>query len=116
MNIRNHNNIKIIVPKELKLGKKTQKVIGKSITPKCQLKWDTFYEKQLSGNQFGIYWTKLNVSKALSSSNGNVCISLATQNIDYKKMGKSNSKYICKCHLCKNEIESLIHLFLIQVS
>ena len=78
MNIRNHNNIKIIVPKELKLGKKTQKEIGKSITPKCQLKWDTFYEKQLSGNQFGIYWTKLNVSKALSSSNGNACISLAT--------------------------------------
>ena len=86
MNIRNHNNIKIIVPKELKLGKKPQKVIGKSITPKCQLKWDTFYEKQLSGNQFGIYWTKLNVSKALSSSKKwNVCISLATQNIDYKK-------------------------------
>jgi hypothetical protein len=55
LNIRNHNNIKIIVPKELKLGKKTQKEIGKSITPKCQLKWDTFYEKQLSGNQFGIY-------------------------------------------------------------
>jgi hypothetical protein len=44
--IRNHNNIKIIVPKELKL-KKTQKVIGKPIIPKCQLKWDTFYEKQL---------------------------------------------------------------------
>ena len=85
MNIRNHNNIKIIVPKELELGKKTQKVIGKSITPKCQLKWDTFYEKQLSGNQFDIYWTKLNLSKALSSSNGNVCISLSTQNIDYKK-------------------------------
>jgi hypothetical protein len=47
--IRNHNNIKIIVPKELKL-KKPQKVIGKPITPNCQLKWDTFYEKQLSGN------------------------------------------------------------------
>jgi hypothetical protein len=27
-------------------------------------------------------------------------------------MGKSNGKYICKCHLCKIEIESLIHLFL----
>ena len=65
--------------------KKTQKVIGKPITPNCQLKWDTFYEKQLSGNQFGIYWTKLNVSNSLSSSNGNVCISLSTQNIDYKK-------------------------------
>ena len=85
MNIRNHNDIKIIVPKELKLEKKYQQVIGKPITPKCQLKWDTFYEKQLSGNQFGIYWTRLNVSKALSSSNGNVCISLSTQNIDYKK-------------------------------
>jgi hypothetical protein len=54
LNIRNHNNIKIIVPNELKLGEK-QKVIGKPITPKCQLKWVTFYEKPLSGNQFGIY-------------------------------------------------------------
>ena len=71
--------------KSLSWGEKTQKVIGKPITPKCKLKWDTFYEKQLSGNQFGIYWTKSNVSKAISSSNGNVCISLATQNIDYKK-------------------------------
>jgi hypothetical protein len=34
---------------------------------------------------FDIYWTRLNVSKALSNSNGNVCISLSTQNIDYKK-------------------------------
>jgi hypothetical protein len=45
--------------------KKIQKVIGKSFTPKCQLKWDTFYEKQLSENKFGIYWTRLNVSKTL---------------------------------------------------
>ena len=36
LNIRNHNN-KIIVPKELKL-KNIKKVIGKSITSKCQLK------------------------------------------------------------------------------
>ena len=28
-----------------------------------------------------------------------------------QKMGKSIGKYICKCHLCKNEIDSLIHLF-----
>jgi hypothetical protein len=41
--------------KSLSWGEKTQKVIGKPITPKCKLKWDTFYEKQLSGNQFGIY-------------------------------------------------------------
>ena len=74
LNIRNHNNIKIIVPKELKL-KNIQKVIENQIPPKCQLNWDTFYEKQLSGNQFGKYWTRLNVSKSLSSSNGNVCIS-----------------------------------------
>ena len=42
-------------------------------------------KSNLTGNQFGIYWTRVNVSKALSSSNGNVCISLSTQNIDYKK-------------------------------
>ena len=46
LNIRNHNN-KIIVPKELKL-KNIQKEIRKPITPKCQLKWDTFYEKKFN--------------------------------------------------------------------
>ena len=44
LNIRNHNN-KIIVPKELKL-KNFQKVIGKPIMPKCQLRLDTFHEKK----------------------------------------------------------------------
>jgi hypothetical protein len=43
LNIWNHNN-KIIVPKEPKL-KNIQKEIRKPITPKCKLKWDTFYEK-----------------------------------------------------------------------
>jgi late competence protein required for DNA uptake (superfamily II DNA/RNA helicase) len=46
LNIRNHNN-KIIVPKELKL-KNIQKEIRNPITPKCQLKWDTFYEKKFN--------------------------------------------------------------------
>ena len=41
--------------------------------------------RNLTGYQFGIYWTRLNVNKALSSSNGNVCITLSIQNIDYKK-------------------------------
>ena len=36
----------------------------------------------LTGYQFGINWTRLNVSKALSSSNGNVCITLSLQNIE----------------------------------
>ena len=81
LNIRNHNN-KIIVPKELKL-KNIQKEIRKPITPKCQFKWDTIYEKKRY--QFGINRTKLNANKALSSSNGNVCITLSIQNIDYKK-------------------------------
>jgi hypothetical protein len=39
----------------------------------------------LTGYQFGINWTRLNVNKALSNSNGNVCITLSIQNIDYKK-------------------------------
>ena len=64
-------------------------------------------KSNLTGNQFGIYWTRLNVNKALSSSNGNVCITLSTQNIDFKKMEKWNGQ----CHFCKNEIESLIRLF-----
>ena len=42
-------------------------------------------KKKLTGYQFGINWTRLNVNKALSSSNGNVCIALSLQNIDYKK-------------------------------
>ena len=43
LNIRNKNNI----PKELKL-KNNEKVIHKQITPKCQIKWDTFYEKKFN--------------------------------------------------------------------
>jgi late competence protein required for DNA uptake (superfamily II DNA/RNA helicase) len=53
LNIRNHNN-EIIVPKELKL-KNIQKVIRKSITPKCQLKWVHLMKRNLTGYQFGIY-------------------------------------------------------------
>jgi len=53
-------------------------------------------KRNLAGNQFGIYWTGLNVNKALSSCNGTVCITLSIQNIDYKKMGKLNGQ----CHLC----------------
>jgi hypothetical protein len=41
-------------------------------------------KRNLTGYQFGIYWTRLNVSEALSSSNGNVCITLSIQNIDYQ--------------------------------
>jgi hypothetical protein len=46
LNIRYQNN-KIIVPKELKL-KNSKKVIHKQITSKCQIKWDTFYEKKFN--------------------------------------------------------------------
>ena len=80
LNIRYHNN-KIIVPIELKL-KNIKKVIGKSITSKCQLKWDIFYEKKFNWISIGIYWKRLNANKALSSSNGNVSITYSIQNID----------------------------------
>jgi late competence protein required for DNA uptake (superfamily II DNA/RNA helicase) len=63
LNIRNHNN-KIIVPKELKL-KNIQKEIRKPITPKCQLKWDTFYEKKF--NWISI-WYILNKIKCKQST------------------------------------------------
>ena len=46
LNIGNQDN-KIIAPKELKL-KNIQKVIDKAFTPKCQLKWDIFYEKKFN--------------------------------------------------------------------
>ena len=46
LNIRHQNN-KIIVSKELKL-KNSKKVIPKQITPKCQIKWDTLYEKKFN--------------------------------------------------------------------
>jgi hypothetical protein len=105
LNIRNHNN-KIIVPKEPKL-KNIQKEIRKPITPKCQLRWDTFHEQKF--NWITIWYTlkRLNVSKALSSSNGNVCIKLSIQNIDYKKWKNQMVNVI----FVKNEIESLMHLF-----
>ena len=51
MNIRDHND-KIIVPKELNL-KNIQKIIRIPITPKCQLKCDTFSEKQLLRKFYG---------------------------------------------------------------
>ena len=63
-------------------------------------------KRNLTGYQFGIYWT-IHVSKAFASSNGSDCITLSIKNIDYKKMEKSNGQ----CHFCKNEIESLMHLF-----
>jgi len=44
LNISNYNN-KIIISNEFKL-KNIQKAIRKPITPKCQLKWDTFHEKK----------------------------------------------------------------------
>jgi hypothetical protein len=47
-------------------------------------------KRNLTGYQFGIYWT-IHVSKALDSSNGNDCITLSIKNIDYKKMGYSVS-------------------------
>ena len=53
LNIRNQNN-KMIVPKELKL-KNIQKVINKTITPKCQLKWEISYEKIFNWISIGIY-------------------------------------------------------------
>ena len=60
-------------------------------------------KRNLTGYQFGIYWT-IHVSKALASSNGNDCITLSIKNIDYKKMGKLNGL----CHFVK---KSLILLF-----
>jgi hypothetical protein len=49
--------------------KNIQKVIDKAITPKCQLKWEISYEKIFNWISIGIYWTRLNAYKALSSSN-----------------------------------------------
>ena len=83
LNIRNQNN-NIIVPKELKL-KNNQKVIDKAITPNCILKWDTFDEKKFNWISIGIYLTRLNVYRAFSSSNGNVCITFYIPNIDCKQ-------------------------------
>ena len=50
----------------------------------------------LTGYQFGIYWTRLNVNKALSSSNGKVCITLSSE-YRLQKIGKSNGQ----CHFVK---------------
>jgi hypothetical protein len=42
-------------------------------------------KRSLTGNPFGTYLTRLNVNKALSCPNGNVCITLSIQNINTKK-------------------------------
>jgi hypothetical protein len=64
LNIGNQNN-KIIVPKELKL-KNSQTVIHKSITPKCQLKRNTFYEKKF--NWISIWYILNNTCKQTLAS------------------------------------------------
>ena len=102
MNIRNQNN-KIIVPKELKL-QNIQKVIDKAITPKCQLKWDIFYEKKFNWISIGIYWKRLNATKALSSSNGNVSITYSIQNIKLHKLLQGTNIY----HKFKTKMNSEI--------
>ena len=63
-------------------------------------------KRNLTGYQFGIYWT-IHVNKALASSNGNDCITLSTKNIDYNKWENQMINVI----FYKNEIESLMHLF-----
>jgi hypothetical protein len=62
LNIRNHNN-KTIVPKEFKL-KNIQNIIRKPIRPKCQLKWDTFYDTKFSWKSI---WYILNKIKCKQS-------------------------------------------------
>ena len=60
-------------------------------------------KSNLTGNQFGIYWTRLNVNEALSSFNGNIIVYAEYR---LQKMGKPNGQG----YFCKNDIESLIHL------
>jgi hypothetical protein len=62
LNIRNHNN-KTIVPKEFKF-KNIQNIIRKPIRPKCQLKWDTFYDTKFSWKSI---WYILNKIKCKQS-------------------------------------------------
>jgi hypothetical protein len=56
-----------------------------------------FMKRNLTGYQFGIYWTRLNVNTALSSSNGNVCITLSIQNIE--RLDRIKQKCINIAHM-----------------
>ena len=43
-------------------------------------------KRNLTGYQFGIYvLNKIKCKQSITSSNGNVCITLSIQNIDYQK-------------------------------
>ena len=105
LNTRNHNN-KIIVPKELKL-KKIQKEIRKPITPKCQLKWDAFHEKKFNWISIWYILNKIKCKQSIIHFQWKCLHNIFYSEYRLQKMGKSNGQ----CHFCKNEIESLMHLF-----
>jgi hypothetical protein len=95
LNIRNHNN-KIIVPKELKL-KNIQKEIRKPITPKCQLKWDTFYEKKFNWISFWYILNKIKCKQSIIQFQWKCLHNIVYSEYRLQKMGKSNGQ----CHFCK---------------
>ena len=105
LNIRNHNN-KIIVPKELKL-KNIQKEIRKPITPKCQFKWDTIYEKKFNWISIWYILNKIKCKQSIIQFQWKCLHNIVYSEYRLQKMGKSDGQ----CHFCKNEIESLMHLF-----
>ena len=108
MNIRNHNN-KIIVPKELKL-KNIQKEIRKPITPKCQFKWDTIYEKKFNWISIWYILNKIKCKQSIIQFQWKCLHNIVYSEYRLQKMGKSNGQ----CHFCKNEI--VPYAFVLQVS
>ena len=94
LNIRNQNNI-IIVPKELKL-KNIQKVIRKPITPKCQLKWDTFYEKQINWKSIWYILNKIKCKQSITQFQWKCLHNIVYSEYKLQKIGKSNGQ----CHFC----------------
>ena len=87
MNIRNHNN-KIIVPKELKL-KNLQKEIRNPITPKCQLKWDT-YEKKFNWMSIWYILNKIKCKQSIIQFQWKCLHNIVYSEYRLQKMGKEN--------------------------
>ena len=105
MNILNHNN-KIIVRKEREL-KNIQKVIRKPITRKCQFKWDKFYENIFNWISILNKLNKIKCKQSIIQFQWKCLHNIVYSDYRLQKMGKSNGQ----SHICKTEIESLMHLF-----
>ena len=72
-------------------------------------------KRNLTGYQFGIYvLNKIKCKQSIIQFQWKCLHNIVYSEYRLQKMGKSNGHG--QCHFCKNEIESLIYAFVLQVS